>query len=332
MTRTTSPKAKVKLRPVPPQKKFPIVAVLIFLLFAIFIIASKLTISETSLEINPHNNKFRLEFQVPKNKKERFSHTLSQLNLPPDLAKGADFELDATSSAALSFASPIRAKLNFNSKQIRINGSTNATQSLYQTETFKLPTSTKVAIFASSVKHLFESQISIPPELNGFIGELFSQKGQLIVFFENDEFLIVTKAQNINFDDLAGIKFSGDEEYYKKELIAPSFETHLLKIPFEKENQKSTLSIFQLGQWAFITSSSETTRRIVDVQKLSKDVLEFPKEKEATLIVLAINPANASFGQIIFNRETDWIDSLASVDRLEFVLKDNKFSGLINLK
>src|SRR3989338_1134862 len=257
MIGTPRPEAYRKLKQFPIfENKWLILTIFVILLLVIFVISSKFTNAGTGLEITPIGNKFRLNFQIPKNDQENFSRTLSQLNLPQEVKEGVEFELDATSSAALAFASPINAKLNFKTKQV-------------------------------------------------------------------------------NFDDLSNLKIPKEEEFYKREQIEESFETHLLKLPQKTESQKSTLSIFQLGQWIFIASSQEAARKFIQVQKFEKGAIEFPKSKQATLVVLIKNPdidTASSLGQILLSSKKDWLNIFSNIQELEFVLKGNVFSGLINLK
>lgn len=337
MIRTPGPIAKSDLRPVPQvENRWPAITIFIFLLFVILIISSKFLKTGTSLEVTPIGNKFRLNLQIPNSEQKNFSRTLSQLNLPQEVKEGVEFELDATSSAALVFASPINAKLNFKTKQVKIKGSTNSTSPvLFLSESFKLPQSTKLAIFAPDIKNFFYSQVNIPPVLTSFMSNLFSQKGQLLAFYNDNDFLMITKANQVNFDDLSNLKISKEEEFYKREQVEESFETHLLKLPQKTESQKSTLSIFQLGQWIFIASSQEAAREIIQVQKFEKGAIEFPKSKQATLVVLIKNPDKdtaSSLGQILLSTKKDWQNIFSNIQELEFVLKGNMFSGLINLK
>src|SRR3989338_7219539 len=300
MIGTPRPEAYRKLKQFPIfENKWLILTIFVILLLVIFVISSKFTNAGTGLEITPIGNKFRLNFQIPKNDQENFSRTLSQLNLPQEVKEGVEFELDATSSAALAFASPINAKLNFKTKQVKIKGLTNSTSPvLFLPESFKLPQSTKLAIFAPDIKNFLDSQVNIPPELTN-------------------------------------LKIPKEEEFYKREQIEESFETHLLKLPQKTESQKSTLSIFQLGQWIFIASSQEAARKFIQVQKFEKGAIEFPKSKQATLVVLIKNPdidTASSLGQILLSSKKDWLNIFSNIQELEFVLKGNVFSGLINLK
>ncbi|OGD87976.1 hypothetical protein A3D81_00045 [Candidatus Curtissbacteria bacterium RIFCSPHIGHO2_02_FULL_40_17] len=337
MIGTPRPEAYRKLKQFPIfENKWLILTIFVILLLVIFVISSKFTNAGTGLEITPIGNKFRLNFQIPKNDQENFSRTLSQLNLPQEVKEGVEFELDATSSAALAFASPINAKLNFKTKQVKIKGLTNSTSPvLFLPESFKLPQSTKLAIFAPDIKNFLDSQVNIPPELTSFINNLFSQRGQLLAFYNDNDFLMITKANQVNFDDLSNLKIPKEEEFYKREQIEESFETHLLKLPQKTESQKSTLSIFQLGQWIFIASSQEAARKFIQVQKFEKGAIEFPKSKQATLVVLIKNPdidTASSLGQILLSSKKDWLNIFSNIQELEFVLKGNVFSGLINLK
>ena len=69
--------------------------------------------------------------------------------------------------------------------------------------------------------------------------------------------------------------------------------------------------------------------------QVEKGAIEFPKSKQATLVVLIKNPdidTASSLGQILLSSKKDWLNIFSNIQELEFVLKGNVFSGLINLK
>src|SRR3989344_3876135 len=318
------------------ENKWLIFATFTILILA-FIISFRFSNRGTSLEITPSAGRFRLDFQISKSDQDNFFQTLEELSLPQSIKDGVEFELDATSSFALAFAAPIKANVNFKTKQVRFNGSVNANSLGELTpESFKLPASTKLAIFAPDVKSFVNQKLNITPENDSWLSNLFLEKGQVLAFWgDKNEFFIITKASQVNIDELANIKIATDEQFYKKDQVEGSFEIHLLKLPKNTDEEQTILSIFQLGPWVFLAFSPEASQEIIQVQKSQKPSIDFPKNTEkSTLVVLFRNldqSASESISQL-FDGKKEWLKTFENVKDLEFVLKGNTFSGLINLK
>ena len=109
----------------PPIGRFLSLSLTIFFLIfvAVLVIIQNKNTSKFSLIAN--ENKFKLNFDIDNNDQSEFSQVLEKLSLPQSVAKGVEFKLDATSSAKLTFATPVKADLNILPGKITFKGKVN---------------------------------------------------------------------------------------------------------------------------------------------------------------------------------------------------------------
>src|SRR3989344_5129808 len=186
----------------PPVGRFLSLSLtLLFLIFiAVLVIIQNKNTSQVTLIAN--ENEFKLNFDITNNDQSEFLKVLEKLGLPQSVAKGVEFELDATSSAKLTFATPVKANLNILPGKIAFKGKVN-TSFLQDQEakSIKIPTSTNLAVFSGNLIAFIKSRLILSQEFSAWLSKnLASDQGQyLVVFGPNSDFTLIFKNPNIYF-------------------------------------------------------------------------------------------------------------------------------------
>ncbi len=292
-------------------------------------------------------NRFDLNFRVQKKDQENFQKILSSLEIPQDVQNGVNFQLDSTSSARLNFLAPIKASLNLKDKSVNLSGETSIPMFLYQSSInqVRLPKSTNLAIFAPSLENFVKARLNLPQNISSWLDKNFSQANgsYLAVYGPNPDYSLLIKKDQISFDDLRNLKDSNGDAIYKEE-SSGDIKLHFLQTPSTNFQDQQTLTFFQLGTYQVMSSSPAAAKSLIDAQK-SQDYYKFPQESNQKAALLA-EFSNSNENTISDQAESfllqSWERSISSKTKLassikrikfaSFALKEQSFSGLINLK
>ena len=312
---------------------------LLFLIFiAVLVIIQNKNTSQVTLIAN--ENEFKLNFDITNNDQSEFLKVLEKLGLPQSVAKGVEFELDATSSAKLTFATPVKANLNILPGKIAFKGKVN-TSFLQDQEakSIKIPTSTNLAVFSGNLIAFIKSRLILSQEFSAWLSKnLASDQGQyLVVFGPNSDFTLIFKNPNIDFLALKDIKDPQSDESAYKEELTDNIKLYLFKLPQSLNGEDLTCVFFQEGDLIYFTSSYEAAQELINTLKSQTPSLDFPPKDTplASLIILFKNNDQNTgdvFTNFILSGSNNYSRSINQVRELDFILRSSEFSGLINLK
>ncbi len=302
------------------------------------------------LELTSEENRFNLKFFIQKSDQDTFSSLLAKLNISQDIQDGIQLQLDGTSSAKLSFATPVKVNMKLTDKTINLSGETSIATISNQLDIpkIKVPQSTNLAIFAPNLGSFIKARLNVPENISGwFDRNLDSPQGSyLALYSSNADFSLLFKNNQVNFDTLKDIKNSSSDPIYKEETGSDT-KFHLLQIPsINPQNQATqTLAFFQLGDHLVMSSSLDAAKAFIDSQK-SSSYLEFPRSQntgKASMVVEYLNteenPAPELVEEFLLQNwqgssraKSKLTESLKNIKDATFTLKTQAFSGLINLK
>lgn len=289
--------------------------------------------AQSTLQIVPVGNKFKLSFNLQRSDEPNFSNLLGKLNLSQSVKQGVQFELDSTSSAKLAFTSPINAKIALGTDTLNFKGTLTRNQNpTLPFENIKIPISANTAILGHDFKYFLKKNLQPPADLSVWIDKnLNSNIAQyLIVFGENYDFAVIFKSKEINFSDLKNIKDEAGQSIAKEE-TSDDTTFVLLKL---KGNQNSP-TIFQKNGWNYFVSSPGGAKDLESAAKSAGQTTEFPAlpQRENLSMVISFvgkqNPAPLKY----FFSSPDPIPSLTKQNfAFKFVLANNSFFGSFSVK
>lgn len=313
-------------------------AVIIFFLVFLISLKTKSTNSPPDqITLEAKENKFHVTFNLP-NQEVNFINFLEKLNLPQNTKNGFFFELDGTSSALLTNASPIKAELKTSEDRINFVGETSKdpTQKFFLVKNIKVPKSTNLVVAAASFKNFIKSKYSFSDQFRSWLdNNLDKDSGQyLIVFGKSADFAIVFQKENIDFESLKNIQVLGEPIYFEE--ITSDTNIHIIKLPLGEDQIQQTIVIFQKEDEFFLVSSYDAAKDLLEVQLGKQDHIKLPNIGENQQIALAVNfrnsneyPASSNFAKLLFDSKPQLIDKLTKITNFELTLKSSKFSGLI---
>ena len=334
----------LKIKGLPGLSIKIILSSLVLILFCLFMIVIFAWRHQNAnvLTLSSKQNKFKINFDINNRDQEKFSMILGKLNFPQSVKKGVEFELEATPQARLVFITPIRVFFEILPKKINFHGSSYTSFSReYQLENIKIPTSTNLAVFGPGFNDFIKARFKLPDDFSAWLDQNFnSGNGQyLIIFGSSADFVIICKSDGIDLGSLKNIQSVSSEESLYKEESQDSVAFYLLKLPQDEENRQLTATFFQMGNWTYFSSSYESAQEVLKMKEGKNPSINFPfknQGKPASLMVFLENtdknPLNDKFFNLVFADQKSFDQTLKNIDKLEFTLKAEEFSGLINLK
>ena len=233
---------------------------------------------QSLLTIQASKNKFSLDFSLIPKDQEKASYIFEKLNLDPKTANNIEFELDSTSSAKLAFALPIAANFSFEENRVNLNGQISglAPKETLQPKTqVKLPTAASLVLAGSNLRNLIDQKYELSIQLKDWLNSNTENGGReyLAIFTKNPQFIFVSnKSQAEDLSSLGAI-FEGQDEKYKQE-TQEDINFHLIKVG---QDQLETLSIFQYENLLIISSSLESAKKFIAIQKGQEEHANFTK-------------------------------------------------------
>ena len=322
---------------------FGILAIFLFLAIIVFV-AKFISLQDrnsSQIILTADQNKFKLNFNLANQDMTKFSKVLDKLNLPQSVKDGIEFELDATSSAKLAFVIPIKTDFNILPEKITFQGQVDKSfVSDQAAESLKIPASTNLAVFGNSIAEFVRTRLNFPNQFSTWFSKnLNSQNGQyFIVFGANSDFALVFKNPSIDIDGLKNIKdIRSNQSLYKEESI-DNIKLYLLKLSESLDEKDLTIVFFQEGDWTFFASSREAAQELIKIQKSQTPSINFPQKRTTGVSLIIIfrnngeNSIGENFSNFIFQEGNNLAKSIDRIKNFEFILKKDKFSGLINLK
>ena len=170
----------------------------------------------------------------------------------------------------------------------------------------------------------------------------------MFIFGKNSDTAIIFRSKALDFESLKNIQIASLPEPFYKEELQENVNFHLIKLPQDTTGGKDqSLTIFQIGEFVFLTSSRQAAIEMVQFQKKSQgNSINFgPLSADGTrsLSILFRNPdespLDANFLGLLFATSPSTLEngeaitkSLNHIKELQLVLKGDQFSGLINIK
>ena len=297
--------------------------------------------NSSQITLTADQNKFKLNFNLTNQDLIKFSKVLDKLNLSQSVKDGIEFELDATSSAKLAFTAPIKANLNILPEKIIFQGEVDKSfLSDQEAESIKIPAATNLVVFGNNVAEFVRSRLNLPDQFSDWFSKnLISAQGQyFIVFGPNSDFALVFKNPSTDIDGLKNIKDVKSNQFLYMEESIENIKLYLLKLPESLDEEDLTVAFFQEGDWTFFASSHEAAQELVKIQKSQRPSINFPLKNNSLISLILLyrnsdqNPIGENFPALIFAGHGGLTKTIDQIEEFEFILKKDKFSGLINLK
>lgn len=341
------------MRFAPDPKKLLGLIILAFIITASFLYFLKFQAGKetSSLLVSSNQNKFALDFKILDKDQQNFAKILENLALPAKIQQGLEFELDATSSSKLAFATPLNLNLRLTQNSVNYQAVLEPPFN-YQELNFDeivLPKSFNLVIFAKDLKFFIKAQKFLPNELNIWLSDdLILQDGQYLVLFDSGrQYAFVSRLLRADFEKLKTIQIKDISASFYKEEVQEQVTLHLLKIPKNKTNEDLDLVLFEKDGWLYLTSSRDAAVLLIDVlnrkdQSSKLSIKSLNKERQASFLLVFSNSQDSL--QFDFNKLTALnilepslnasalSEKLSKVKLLEFVLSQQEISGLIEMK
>ena len=310
---------------------------------------SKQIFAKSTLTIIPKENKFTVNFNLAKQHKNDISKILEKLGISQSVLEGFNFQLDATSSAALAYISPIKATISPSDNTIYLDG--NITRSLLPQnlpiENLRAPKSSNLIVFAPNLLDLILDKTNYSQNLKDWLKLNFEgNNGQyLFVFGSNADFALLAKSNHVDLTTLKNLEAdkSGESPYKEEERNGINY--HLLNISQAQSADSQTLAIFSKDQWAIFASSPEAAYQVADSLDSNSEfisIADFKVGNTAALVIILRNLKDDPISQDLvdffigqasdFNNSQKLKHTIENLEKVVIILKDTKFSGLINIK
>lgn len=279
-------------------------------------------------------NRFTLKFQIKEKDRKNAEAFLEKANLPANLMEGITFEVDATSSAVLAFALPSQADLTLGTKNIGFTGKYQGLRlNTFQFDEVKMPASTTLAIAGSALPNFLKTHYKLPGSFLTFLSDpkkplyffVFNQNADWVMMFKNDP----TKT-------LLPQSLGLSEESFKEEEFDDQLKLSLIRAK-DINDEEVTLAYFSLDNWSYLSSSRDSAKTIIKIQRnqLEADTFKLRKTNPDTAFAITFNNEEQlgdNFFNLIFSEKPAFSENLKKVKHLEFALRKDSFSGLIELK
>jgi len=315
------------------MKHLPKIIFGIFILLSILALTKNQSAVSSQATLTSSENIFSLKFNLTQKDKNNFSQFLENIKADSLLTEGVEFELDATSTAALSIALPIKSDLSIKPDKLSINGEIeNIDLQLFSQQPIYAPQSTNLTISSSSLKALIDQKLNLPQPITKWLEDNSNSPQQILFFDSIPKWAYRYKLTDIDLSQLKGISESlGIEDGYKKEEFE-NLEIHLVKL---SDIEERTIAIFQLEDYLYTTSSRTAAEEIIN-SHIHKQNLLTGTEEESSFYLSYQNkhsfPVSENLLELFFEDNNDLISSLKQIKNAEFSLKTRSFSGLINIK
>lgn len=294
------------------------IAALAFLLVVIAISPKKSLLS--TFKITARQNRFYIGFDIAKKDSAGFQKLLEKLNAPASISKGIEFELDGTPSAILNFALPIEGTLNPSPSSLIVSGNLmrSPTAETYTFQSFSFPQDLNFALSHANLQDTAKIYLSLLPDIAESVAQDSAIGPQYLAAFGNSSVYIFKTGTF----DIASLK---NQKEYKEETV-DNIKVYLL----------TKVSIFEIGEWTYITSTLDAAKSVINTQKDPKNSIDFPSIEKGNFALLFTssekNPAPESLLVKIFNSKDKIPNFMSKISKIEFTLKDTAFSALIELK
>ena len=310
---------------------------------------SKQIFAKSTLTIIPKENKFTVNFNLAKQHKNDISKILEKLGISQSVLEGFNFQLDATSSAALAYISPIKATISPSDNTIYLDG--NITRSLLPQnlpiENLREPKSSNLIVFAPNILDLILDKTSYSQNLKDWLKLNFEgYNGQyLFVFGSNADFALLAKSNHVDLTTLKNLEAdkSGESPYKEEERNGINY--HLLNISQAQSVNSQTLAIFSKDKWVIFASSPEAAYLVADSLGSNTEFIsisDFKVSDTAALVIILRNSKDYPISQDLIDFFIDQASDSNNIQKFKntqdylekvvIILKDANFSGLINIK
>lgn len=293
-------------------------------------------------------NKFDVEFNLSNLDNQNFKNFLVNLNAPNKLEEGFTFELDSTSSTALSFSSPIEFDVSIGAQSVLFKGVMDKPllNNSYKIRKINVPQNSNLVIFTGKLHKYLSQKEKYPPSITSWIEENFkSTDGEYLVLFESSqEYALLSQKSNITLSTLKNLSFDSDTQNPYKEENIENINFHLLRIGESKSSER-TIALFSYNDWTILASSRSASKVIIDALSGNSNSINIPvkeSEKNTNFYLYFINdkyPINDSFKKFILsskdfplNIESNAASKIDSIKSIELSLMGTSISGLINIK
>lgn len=221
------------------------------------------------LTLTAAENRFRVELAVPENQRDLTAQVLEKLTIPQDILGGFEFELDSTSSAKLAFATPIKTQAFIKDGNLTFTGKIKrGLPGQHELNTnLKIPKNTQIGVATGEFNQIIDRYLETA-KLRQWFDANQKKRGQYLIIFGRDNFaIIIPKSGSLDFNSLAEAATSPEEEVYKQETFevgSNSISLHSIKLA--RQNQYQLITLFELGEFLYLTSSGAAARDLINSQ------------------------------------------------------------------
>lgn len=279
-------------------------------------------------------NKFKVEFAIAENQMADAAHILEKLGLAQNFLRGFEFELDSTSSAKLAFASPITTQVKFTGNTVLAKGKTKKSlASDHQVNTgLKIPKDTQIGVFTKDFNKIVYQYLETEKLRQWFAKNAASYGQHLIIFGRENFAIIIPKSDSLDLNSLVEA-IPSEGERYKQEIFevgGTSIGLHSIKLAPGRQHQ--LLTIFELGDFLYLTTSPAAARDLINSQLGNAPSVNFAtKPKTASFFAFFTRVEGAEIPQVDVVFPSQLAKYLESVKKANLEVTGEDFSGYLEL-
>lgn len=285
----------------------------------------------STFSLSSEQNKFNLKFNSSGQDKDNFSKVIQKLSLPSDTTKGLTFGLDSTSSAVLTFKTPIKGQFNATNSQITFSGELDQPIKLGEqyTEAFRFPRNLNFAYAAENISANAQKYLALPSIVAKDIKENAASAIQIIAFLgPENNWIYIFKTGNFDIESYKNQTAETKDLVVKEETIDGT-----------KFSLLNNLAFFQIGEWTFASTSFDVAKSLFQHQKDPKDSIYFPQKGSSPPPSLAVLYQNSSTSPVpeslliaIFGSKEKIPGFLLKAEKIEFTVNNKNFNGSLITK
>lgn len=289
----------------------------------------------STLTLTAAENRFRVEFKIPENQRDLTAQVLEKLTIPQNILGGFEFELDSTSSAKLAFATPIKTLAFIKDRTITLTGKIKkGLPGQHKLNTnLKIPKNTQIGVATGDFNQIVDRYLETDKLRQWFDANRETQ-GQYLIIFGKDNFaIIIPKSGSLDFNALAEAATGPEEEVYKQETVevgGNSISLHSIKLTQGQEHQ--LLTLFELGEFLYLTSSGAAARDLINSQLGNAPFTNFaPRLKTVSFFAFLTRVDRAEIPRVDVLFPSQFAKYLENVKKANLTVSGENFSGYLEL-
>ncbi len=285
----------------------------------------------STFNLTSEQNKFNLKFNLSTQDKKDFAKIIEKLALTASTNQGVTFTLDSTSSAMLTFETPINGQLHVKSNQVTFSGQLDRplkTKDI-EVESFRFPKNLNFATAAENLTENAQKYLNIPQQIGKDIEQNSALALQIIAFFgEQNNGVYIFKTGNFDIDSYKNQSAGVSGITIKEETIEGT-----------KFSLLNNLASFQIGEWTFLTTSFDSAKGLFQHQKDPKDSIYFPPKGNSASPTIALfyqdtaaSPVAENLLLGIFGSKEKIPGFLSKIEKMDLIVNQKDFYGAVTTK